>query len=182
MGSVIPESAATLWGSALGAIVAIAGAQWVAKEQQRTQRHNAAGLVRESYSRVLFSLDELCYVYGAPTTRADHAENDNEPNPLSCEDWAQIRDFAGVLLENYAHLKSKSHRVDAAVTLLGQEELEAFLFLETEVEAMIELVQKLHEKAREPPVRMYGSPASWSQRFALGIFFNHITTEMDKLT
>lgn len=174
IGTKIPEAAATLWGSALGAIAAVAGALLVAKEVQASQRRNAAGLVVKMVRPSLFFLEELCDVYGAPSKRQDYTEIDQEPDVLPPERWGKVRSSVKTLLEEYELLQRKLHRVDAAINGLGPEDLSLVLNLEAALAGMVDSVKVLEKRAMEPGLSVYPGHASWSQRFALLVFLSQL--------
>jgi hypothetical protein len=174
MGGKILEPVATLWGSALGAIAAVSGALWVAERQASQQRKNATALVRAMLHPVAFHLEELKDRYG-PASQPHPPENDEEPYVLAPEDWSKILSLAETVIERHIEFERKIHRVEAALNLLGPTEMEVFFELEAELKSAISVaVRPLRQRASEPGLRMYSGHASWSIRFALGIFNKHV--------
>ncbi|MDO9420411.1 MAG: hypothetical protein Q7T66_07105 [Herminiimonas sp.] len=181
LGGVIPDAAATLWGSALGAVMAVAGALWVAERSSKEQQRKATALVLEMVRPIAFFLDELRGVYGYPVDRDDHAENDKEPDPLTPDDWSEVRDAIETLTDQHRSLLNKLHRVDAVLNNLAPSDLATYFYLESEIEGLMESVAILREEASQPGISFYSAPASWGGRFALTLFAKHIDEYIKKL-
>lgn len=175
------EPVASLWGSALGAWAAIAGAFWVADRQASQQRRSAAALVHAMFHPLVFHLDELAFFYGAPTSPHPR-ENDEEPDLLDPEQWASVRLSASLVKAEYEKLKQRMHRVEAVLHLLGPDEMRSVFDLESELAEQIpQVVARLHARASETGLAFYPGPASCSQRFVLAVFLNHVRKPMSQL-
>lgn len=166
----ILEPVATTWGSALGAIAAVAGAYWVAGWQASQQRRTAAALVHTLFYPVTVALNDLSRAYGPPS-RAERGESDAEPDVLSAEDWRNINRHAKRVVDLYGIFKSRIHRYEAALNLLSASSLVIALDLETELEEVIQdVVKSLAPRSAGEPIQgrtFYGEPAHWSIRFEL---------------
>ena len=166
LGAVLPESVATLWGAALGAAMAVAGATWAANASDRRRRQDAVALILAMLEPIAFFLDELAGAYGAPST-PHPGDNDQEPDVLQPDDWQEVRDSANHLLRRIDLLSKRNHRIDAVLALLGSDALDAYFSFETELEAVIEVARKVEEEASAPGLTLYPQHPRWSVRFAL---------------
>lgn len=182
----ILEPVATMWGSALGAIAAVAGAVWVAERQVAQQRKGAAALVREMFYPTTFALDELAFVYGRPS-RPNKGESDDEPDVLSIEKWREVCDHAGFTLDHFKKFNARIHRYEAGLNLLSAEGLQAALALETELEDVIENVvtglrhpPMTYEAANGRAEPMAQAP-TWSSRFSLMVSNGHVQDYLARL-
>lgn len=177
------ESVATLWGSALGAIAAVAGAFWVADRQAAQQKRSSATLVREMFHPVAFALDELAFIYGPPS-RPQKGNSDDEPDIFNLEKWQDIADYAGFVTQNYKKFIERIHRYEAGLNLLSAEGLQAALALETEIEDIIRdvitpLSVRLPDRdATYYPEEFEAKAASWGTRFALSVSNRHVHDHM----
>lgn len=164
------EPVATLWGSALGAMAAVAGAFWVADLQASQQRRDAATLVYAMFYPVTSALEELSTVYGPPS-RPHRGDTNDEPDILSGEDWRNIYNHAWVVVETYEKFKSKIHRFDAGLNLLSARSMQVALALEELLEdAVRDDVKRLalgHERNLGDMTLFPDGPAHWSTRFAV---------------
>jgi hypothetical protein len=164
IGSVIPESAATLWGSALGALIAVGGAFWVSDHSQRAIRRNAAAIVLEVVDATVSWLEDLSNAYGHPVAREDAAEHDDEPDILTPENWNSVRASVDAVFAEYGAMNKKMHRVEGVITMLGLEELRSYLALELELELAMSVAESIRKRASERGLHFYPGPASWSAR------------------
>lgn len=180
VGAVLPEAAATLWGAALGAAMAVAGAMWAAQAAERRKRQDAVALIVAMVEPIAFFLDELAFVYGPPS-RPHPSDTDQEPDVLDPSGWQQVKNSATHLLERIDLLAKRTHRIDAVLAVLGAEALEAYFFFETELEAVVEIARTVEGEASQPGLKLYPQHPKWSVRFALRVHKNHIDASLGKL-
>jgi hypothetical protein len=182
----ILEPVATMWGSALGAIAAVAGAIWIAERQVAQQRRSAAALVREMFHSTTFALDELAFVFGPPS-RPHKGDSDDEPDVFNAEKWKEVADHAGLVLDHYKKFNSRIHRYEAGLNLLSANSLSTALALETELEDIIRDAVtrlKMHPQSYDPASGKVSYPEqapTWSRRFALTVSNRHVQDYMAKL-
>lgn len=182
----ILEPVATLWGNALGAAAAVAGAAWVAERQVAQQQRSAAALVRQLFHPTAFALNELAFIYGPPS-RPHRGDSDEEPETFDPEKWREVASHAGFVLDHYEKFRNKIHRYEAGLSLLSADSLGTALALETELE---DAVRDAVTRLRTPPqeydlvsssVTYRSEPPTWSRRFALATFNRHVQDYMAKL-
>jgi len=66
------------------------------------------------------------------------------------------------------------HRVDAVLNNLAPEDLFIYFDLESEIESLMESIERLANEASTPGNAFYEGRASWARRFSLMIFADHI--------
>jgi hypothetical protein len=172
-GAVIPDSTATLWGSALGAMVAIAGAFWVAGSAQRSAQKTAASLVLALIEPLSFALGELQDAYGLPTTRK-RGQQDSEQAALSLQDLSDVRAAVAFVTDRHRVITANRNRIDAILPSLGPVGVSALFNLEMEMEPTMDVVRLVLSEADRPETRLYGAHASHNLRFALKVHREHI--------
>lgn len=180
MGAVLPDAAATLWGAALGAAIAVAGAMWAAQAVERRKKQDAVALIVAMVGPIAFFLDELASVYGPPSS-SHPTDTDQEPDVLDPSDWQQVHSSATHLLGRIDLLARRTHRIDAVLAVLGVEALDAYFSFETELEAVVEIAKNVEKEASKPGLRLYPQHPRWSVRFALRVHNSHITESLGKL-
>ncbi|NVM75640.1 hypothetical protein FHW83_001427 [Duganella sp. SG902] len=173
----LPDGAATLWGAALGAVIAVAGAYWVASIPLRIQRRNAAALVFRFHQPLAFFLEEVTYLYGHRSS-ASRPASDVEPDLIEPDGWRGIADSAKSFLDAYQHLQRKHARIDSAVTWLVADDLAALMGLEIELESVAQALEELYQEASQPGRRLYADHPSWGRRFSLSVFNAHVIEYM----
>jgi hypothetical protein len=178
------EPIATLWGSALGAIAAVAGAFWVADRQATQQRRSAAALVRAMFLPVAFALDQLNMAYGAPS-RPDRGDSNDEPDILSPEEWSNIFEHAGFVMDYYKDFQSKIHRYEAGLNLLSASSLRTALALESELDGGIHRAVGPLLLRGDPGVNgaylFYPGHPTWSSRMELTLLNQDVQNYMARL-
>lgn len=163
LGSVIPEGVATLWGSALGALIAVAGAYLVVSFQIRTQRRVAASLVYGAFSGAVHDLKDLASKLGEPSSEEEPATGE-EPTPLSRHSWILIEADARAFLKSRQVAIGQQRRIDAALNFLGPEELFGLFALESELEKCDKVVTDLLSDAVRAVRHPDAVPILWSHR------------------
>jgi hypothetical protein len=170
IGGKLLEPVAALWGSALGAWSAVAGAFWVADRQASQQQRRAAALVHAMLQPVTFALFQLTMVYRARSL-AHRGGSNEEPDILTPEEWKNVRDQAGVVFSHYENFKNKIHRYEAGLSLLSASSLQTALAVEAELEdAIRDAVRPLafgSESSIGDARLFYAGPVHHSTHFAL---------------
>jgi hypothetical protein len=163
LGSKVVESAATLIGSALGAIAAVAGAMWVAERQTAQQGRTAAAMVHALCYPVSTALNQLTALYGPPS-RPERGENNTEPDTLSADEWRSINVQAGLTLKMYEIFSSKIHHYEAALNMLSAQSLHIALDLEAGLEEAIRDAVRPLALGSDRGISFFGGPAHWTSR------------------
>lgn len=182
----ILEPVATMWGSALGAMAAVAGALWVADRQATQQQRSAAALVRAMLHPVAFSLDELNMVYGPPS-RPHRGETNDEPDILSGDEWVNVCEHAQFVIDHYKDFQSKIHRFETGLNLLSASGLQAALTIESELDEGINRAvgPLVIGNGLDPiygPGHGFGPGApTWTSRFAITVLNQHVQKGMAQL-
>lgn len=177
----IPEPVVSLLGSAVGAAAAVAGAFWVAEHQIMKQRRNAAAFVAALFWPVADFLGELARAYGSPSS-TDPGDSDDEPDRMEPYRWEEIRSLAQLVIEHYESLQRRHPRLDAAIYLLGPEQMETALSLEWELDyAINDTVKPVLQRAADQATGLSPSAASWRTRKDLTVFNAEVTRLMKDL-
>jgi hypothetical protein len=164
---LIQEPVATLWGSALGAIAAVAGAFWVSDRQIAQQRRSATALVSALFFPSVESLRELSTAYGDPSSPLQVTGN-REPGELSADEWRIVHDRAAAAIEAHEKFRSRVHRYEGALSVLSATSLHMVLDLETELDEIMQgHVKTLAEGIRGQGLLSFGGAAYWDSRHAL---------------
>lgn len=174
------DGTATLWGSALGAAAAVAGAAWASDRQARIQRRNASALVHTVFEPVATEIHGVARRYGAPSN--SQPDGDQEPDAIHPEGWKDIRSRIEELDKRWARLRENLKRMESALNLLGPSEMQIVLRLESELETLMgNEIAILRSDSSQPGVQLYPQFARWSLRFRLQAYDILILRYMDKL-
>jgi len=182
----LPDPFATLWGSALGAMAAVAGAMWVAERQATLQRRNAASLVLAMFYPTVWAIHDLTNLYGMPS-REVCGDHDDEPDTFSREQWEEIHHQADRVFDNYNEFIRKIHRYESALNLLSPNSLLLSFSLETTLDSSLQRVVSALKFGHNQGV--YGEPIfiaqspTWSTRHALMTLdrdIQDLITDLDK--
>ncbi|QOY95609.1 hypothetical protein IM543_07085 [Massilia sp. UMI-21] len=124
----IPDPVATLWGNALGAAAAVAGAAWVADRQARSQQRSAAGLIHTIIQPVANELGKIVNIYGRPS--ATGTGDDQEQDVLDYPQWVDLRARYFELRKHYDGLTQNMKRIEPVFSNLGPGEMQVVLQLD----------------------------------------------------
>lgn len=163
IGSVIPDGASTMWGSALGASITVAGAYLVAEYQLKKQRRSAASLMYSIFSDPVYKLTQLMETYGSPSSTVRPHEG-YEPADLTKQHWTVVIEAAKDFLKSHEISLQQSRRIDSALNALGPKELFSLFSLEAELKSTHEVVAKLLESAIRASRHDPSFPAEWDLR------------------
>lgn len=166
VGSVIPEGASTMWGSALGAIIAVTGAYLVAGYQFNEQRRSAASLMYGIFSEPVYKLTHLMETFGLPSSTVRPNEG-YEPVEITREQWTLVIDAANDFRKSHASALQQSHRIDSALNVLRPTELFSVFSLELELKGTNEVVTKLLEDAIRAHRHHPSCPVEWDSRVSI---------------
>lgn len=131
----ILEPVATLWGNALGAMAAVAGAAWVAERQIAQQRKSAAALVQRMFWPTTSALGKLTAAYGPPSQT--DSGTDVEPDVFSPEKWQQVAQQAKLVQEEFVKFNNRIQRYEAGLNLLSAHSLSTAMAMEAELEKVM---------------------------------------------
>lgn len=180
-GAKLPETAATLWGAALGSMLAVFGALMVSAIAEKNKRKDAVALILEMVEPIAFYLEALRKNYGLPTHREDYLDVDREPDLLDPINWFHIKSDAKNILTRIELLQTRTHRIDAVLPILGADVLDAYFDVETSLEVIQRNVEKIQDRAKRDYVQLYPDHPSWSQRWLLDLHATDIRTSVNKL-
>lgn len=160
------------WVQGVGTIGAIGGAFLVANWQVTQQRRHAAALVRQMFSPIAYALDQLAFMYGAPS-RAHQGETDDEPVIFTAAKWLDVSNQAQRVIETHKKFDTRKNRYEAGLNLLSASSLAAAMALENELEDAIrgvvrdlQFVPSVYDPS-ESSANPNDCPPSWRQRVAL---------------
>ena len=156
----IPDGAATLWGAALGAVIAIGGSFWVADRAQHSQQKSAVALFFSIVEPSVFLFQDMVYEHGRPSVRSGAQEEDREPDLLDGEKCRQLMISTQAFVREYQVVQKRVARIDSSLHSLGTRKLQIFLALEVELDfaygSASQLLYQIRE-SRESMSPMYAS-------------------------
>lgn len=174
------DATATLWGSALGAAAAVAGAAWASDRQTRIQRRNAAALVHTVFEPLATEIHRVVRRYGTPSN--SEPVGDQEPDAIHPADWKEIRSRIEEIDKRSARLRENLQRTESALNLLGPSEMQIVLRLESELAPLMDNeIATLRSDSSQPGVQLYPQFARWSLRYRLQAYDLLIQQCMEKL-
>ena len=130
----IPDGAATLWGAALGAVIAIGGSFWVADRAQHSEQRSVVDLFFSIVEPSVFLFQDTVEEYGRPSIRSGTQEEDREPDLLDEEKCRRIMTSAQAFAREYQVVQKRVARIDSSLHSLGARKLQIFLALEVEMD------------------------------------------------
>ncbi|MGO0792774.1 hypothetical protein ACTOWA_23210 [Herbaspirillum seropedicae] len=157
----IPDGAATLWGAALGAVIAIGGSFWVADRAQHSQQRSAVDLFFSIVDTSVFLFQDIVAEYGRTSFRSDTQEEDREPDLLDEEKCRHIMISTQAFVREYQVVQKRVARIDSSLHSLGASKLQIFLALEIEMDFAYGCATRLLSQIRgsmESMSPMHASP------------------------